>query len=427
MLKKYLYVFFICSFFLLSCAKKQDDVLTVALGGEPVELDLWEQLIADFRKQKNIKVEFLRQPADTNQRRQQLVVSLNAGKSNPDVFLMDVAWSIQFAASGWLLSLDEYITKDDLNTDIFFNGIIDLADVYQEHVIALPVYIDGGLLYYRKDLLEKYGYSNPPETWGQLKTISIKIQKEERKLNRNFYGFVWQGLQYEGLICNFIEFAGSNNGGIFLEKKIHINIPENIKAVRFMHDLIHIYKISPPNTYTEMKEDDVRIFFENGNALFERNWPYAWPIHNNDDSPVKGKVGIAPLPHFDGGRSVATLGGWHVGISKYCDVKPLAWEFIKFVVSYPVQKKFATELGWNPSRKDVYTDRDVLEKMPHFRELKDIFKNTVPRPNVPYYTHISDVLQRHINSAIADKISTEESLSNAETEIKKIIQRYEIR
>jgi len=425
-LKKYIYVFFICSFFLLSCAKKQDDVLTVALGGEPVELDIWEQLIADFRKQKNIKVEFLRQPADTNQRRQQLVVSLNAGKSSPDVFLMDVAWSIQFAASGWLLSLDEYITKDDLNTDIFFNGIIDLADVYQGHVIALPVYIDGGLLYYRKDLLEKYGYSNPPETWDQLKSISIEIQKEERKLNQNFYGFVWQGLQYEGLICNFIEFASSNNGGIFLEKDIHVNIPENLKAVRFMHDLIHKYKISPLNTYTEMKEDDVRIFFENSNALFERNWPYAWPIHNNDDSPVKGKVGIAPLPHFDGGKSVATLGGWHVGISKYCDVKPLAWEFIKYVVSYPIQKKFATELGWNPSRKDVYADRDVLEKMPHFKELKNIFKNTVPRPNVPYYTHISDVLQKQINSAIAGKISPEESLSNAETEIKKIIQRYEI-
>ncbi|OGS21020.1 MAG: transcriptional antiterminator [Elusimicrobia bacterium RIFOXYA2_FULL_39_19] len=411
-------------FLFCGCSKTNKNTVVFEVGGAPNEISFWEEIIKDFQQQSGIKVEIIRQPTDTDQRRQGLVVALKSNKNNPDVFLMDVAWISQFAASGWLENLDNYLKADKVDTGIFFKNVINLSDKYNNNTIALPVYVDGGMLYYRKDLLNKYGFNNAPVTWDQLIEYSLKIQKQERKTNPGFYGFVWQGAQYEGLICSFIEFAGSNGGIIIKDNQIKINTPANIKTLGMLCDLIHIQKISPPNIFTEMKEEEVRTFFQQGDALFERNWPYAWSLHQNDDSAVKGKVGLASVPHFAGNKSASTLGGWHIGISKFSDAKDLSWEFVKFTVSYETQKKLAMKLGWNPGRKDIYKDREIKQKFPHFSYLGNIFENLTPRPNLPYYTQISEIMQKHINSALSGKTNPETALKEAELEINNSIKRY---
>ena len=118
---------------------------------------------------------------------------------------------------------------------------------------------------------------------------AMKVQKHMRDENPDFFGFVWQGAQYEGLVVNFLEFAGAS-GGIRLghgSEGVQVALDANIEALRFMRDLIWEYGISPPSTYTEMQEEEVRTFFQSGNAMYERNWPYAWTLHQSDDSPVK--------------------------------------------------------------------------------------------------------------------------------------------
>ncbi|MDI6850926.1 MAG: ABC transporter substrate-binding protein [bacterium] len=412
---------------LLSGCARRERKLTFAVGGAPNELDFWEAVIKDFEKETGIKVSILRQPTDTDQRRQGLLVALKSKKSDPDVFLMDVAWIGQFASSDWLYDLKPWVESRSLDIEKFFQRVVNLADMHEGKLIALPVYVDGGLLYYRKDLLEKYGYKNPPETWIELIKVSQRVQAQERGIsNPDFWGFVWQGAQYEGLICTFLEFAVSNNGGIVISKDtVIVNSQENVSALAFMSALIHSYNISPPNTYTEMKEEEVRIFFQQGNALFERNWPYAWGNHESEGSPIKGKVGIAPLPHFPGGSSASTLGGWHVGISRFTDVPDEALKFLKYITSYDIQKRLTLNLGWNPGRVDVYKDPEVLEKLPHLAVLRSVFENAYPRPMVPYYSQVSEILQRYVNSALSGKISPGEALSKAEEEIKEIVRQYE--
>jgi multiple sugar transport system substrate-binding protein len=253
-----------------------------------------------------------------------------------------------------------------------------------------------------------------------------KVQQQTRKTLPNFYGFVWQGAQYEGLICNFMEFAGSNGGGIFVEDgKVVLNSPENLDAIQFMHNLIHKYKISPLSTFTEMREEQVRETFQQGNALFERNWPYAWSLHQAPNSIVRGKTAIAPLPHFPSGKSVSTLGGWHVGISRFSDQKELSWELVKFLTSYEIQKKLALQLGWNPGRKDIYNDPEVLRDMPHLARLKEVFENARPRPMLPYYTQLSKVIQRYLNSILAGNLTPENALASAQKEAQAIVNRYQ--
>jgi len=399
--------------------------ITFSVGGGAVEFDFWEKLMRDFRAETGIDVELMRKPMDTGLHRQGLIVPLSTRKSDPDVFLLDVAWLAQFAASGWLAPLGPYLAKDGcVDRSAFFPHILALADTYEGNLVALPVFIDGGLLYYRTDLLRKYGLGGPPRTLDDLLRYAKKVQKGERGGNPGFFGFVWQGAQYEGLICDFLEFAGKDGSFSVKDGIVSVDTPGNRKALRFMHDLIHRHGVSPPSTYTEMKEEEVRRFFQGGNALFERNWPYAFALHEAEGSPVRGKTAIAPVPSFSPGRGVSTLGGWHVGISRFSDAKKESYRLLCFLTSYEVQKKMALHLGWNPGRMDVYDDSEILERIPHFRKRRTAFENARPRPIVPYYTQLSEILQRHLNAALSGKSPPGEALATAQKQMEAIVSRY---
>jgi multiple sugar transport system substrate-binding protein len=410
--------------FCFTCSSSQKQ-FTIWIGGSPEEINFWETIVNEFEDEYHYNLQLVRQPTYSDQRRQSLVLSLEAEQPNPDIFLMDVIWIDQFVQSGWLESLDNFTDKDHFSLQPFFSKTIRQADSFNNKLYALPVFIDVALLYYRKDLLDQYGYKSPPQTWQQLLDMSINIQKGERKKNKNFNGFIWQGAQYEGLVCNFLEFSASMGGGIMKKDSIDINTKANVKALRFMRDLIQKYHVSPENTYTEMKEEEVRRAFQRGDALFERNWTYAWQLHQSANSAVKGKTGMELLPHSPGDSSVSALGGWHIGISKYSDMKNKAWQFIKFVTSFKVQKEMLMRIGWNPGRKDIYKDKEVLEKMPRVKILKEAFEHTVARPTLPYYLQISEVIQRYVNNCLAGKENPKKALNTIESEVKKIEKLYE--
>ena len=191
-----------------------------------------------------------------------------------------------------------------------------------------------------------------------------------------------------------------------------------------MADLIHDHRVSPPNTFATLREEEVRAWFQRGQALFARNWPYAWSLHQSAESPVAGKVGIAPLPHFPGGESVATLGGWHVAVSASSDAPDASWALVKYITSRAVQKRLALRLGWNPGRRDVYRDPDVLAALPHFADLEQVFTHARPRPNVPYYTAASEILQRELNAVLAGRRTPAEGLAAAQAQIEAVADRY---
>lgn len=407
-----------------SCENKNDE-LTFWIGGSPDEINFWHTIIESYEQEYDAEVTLVRQPTYTDQRRQSLVVSLVAEQPNPDVFLMDVVWLKQFAQSGWLEPLDSLIYETKFPIEPFYERILDLSDRYEGTLYALPVFVDIGLFYYRSDLLEKYGFSNPPQTWEQLVEYAQKVQKNERKDNPNFHGFVWQGAQYEGLVCTFMEFISSHGGGIRADGRINMTDQANIQALQFMQDLIHKYQISPLNTYTEMKEEEVRRAFQRGNALFERNWLYAWNLHQSERSPVRGKTAMTSLPALKKHRFASTLGGWHVGISRYSDVKKKAWELMRYILSYEIQKKLVLEVGWYPGRKDIYKDEEILNTLPHVETLQDIFNHTVNRPNLSYYTQVSDVIQRFVNRCLAGKLNSETALKEIQKKIRQINEIYQ--
>ena len=409
--------------FFLSCSEKEKQ-LTIWVGGAPNEIAFWENVINEFEMNSGIRLELIRQPTYTDQRRQALVISLEAEQPNPDLFLMDVIWIKQFVDSDWLQPLDDFINEDNFSTDIFFKRIIEQVNKYNNSFYSLPVFLDVGLLYYRADLLKKYGYENPPKTWNELLTISLHISEAEKAKKNFLNGFVWQGSQYEGLVCTFNEFISSNNGGIVKDGKLIINHQPNVEALSFMQDMIQKYKISPVNTFTEMKEEEVRRNFQSGDAVFERNWSYAWKLHQNENSPVAGKTGVTILPHFRNGRSSATLGGWHIGLSKFSDIKKEAWDLIKFISSYEVQRRMLMEIGWNPARVDLYDDPDAKREIPHTDILRSSLENSDARPSLAFYPQLSQIIQRFVNNCLAGRMSPEEALNKIQDEGNELMRLY---
>lgn len=169
------------------CRRQATARLTLAVGGAPAELEVWEDLVQLFTGQTGIEVEMLRQPTDSDQRRQGLLIPLKSRQADPDVFLMDVVWLAQFAASDWLLPLDEADGAASIAR------VVELVDRHQGRLVALPVSVDAGLLYYRTDLLDKYGFAGPPATWSELVHMAQTVQQGERRTQPNFWGYVWQG------------------------------------------------------------------------------------------------------------------------------------------------------------------------------------------------------------------------------------------
>jgi len=407
---------------LMAGCSPREERLTFHVGGTPNEIAFFSELVEQFKEEHGIEVVINRSTTQTEQRKQQLLISLRGKKSDPDVMLMDVAWIGQMAASGWLESLEPYgIAKEP-----FFSRIVDLADTWQGKLIGVPLYVDGGVLYYRKDLLEKYGFDGPPHTWEELEHMAKTVMEKEQGDGEDFWGYVWQGAQYEGLVCNALEVFTSAGGGFMTDDMTPVlDSRENERALATMAGFILESKISPPNTYADMKEEEVRLVFDNGNALFERNWPYAWALHNKTSSPVAGKVGIAPLPAFEGHAGASTLGGWHLALSHYSDKKKEGAAFIEYLTSYAVQKKMALELGWNPGRTDVYGDEDVLEKYPVLASLKAAFARAVPRPAVPWYSEISLIMQKYFNRALSGTADAAMVLKQAQKEVKKSVASYQ--
>lgn len=410
-------IFFMVSFFFSACTpvEKEKDLTVLVfkhgkIAGDP---QLFNQLLEKFQKENpGIIVRDETLPASTDEQHQFYVINLEGKSSEFDVLSMDVIWVPEFARAGWLRDLSHMMPERERKK--FFPGPLQ-AVTYGRGIYAIPWYIDAGLLYYRKDLLQKYNFSHP-RTWHELVTIAQYITKREKRL----YGFIWQGKQYEGLVCNVLEFFWSNGGNVIEDGQIVINNPGNIYALQFMRDLVVKYNVTPPLVTTAI-EEPTRHIFGNGNALFMRNWPYAWNIFDKEGSPVKGNVGVAMLPSFPKGTHASTLGGWQLGINRYSKHPEASEKLIQFLTSPESQKHLARSIGYKPTRKSLYTDEDLIREQPFIAGLYEIFMKARPRPVSPYYMMMTQVMQPEFSAALSGIKTPEEALVSAQKQIEHIM------
>jgi len=354
-------------------------------------------------------------PSSTDQQHQFYVISLDGRSADFDVLSMDVIWVQEFARAGWIRDLSPLLPPEERAA--FFSGPIE-AVTFEGHIYAVPWYIDAGLLYYRKDLLDKYGIA-PPRTWEELVGAARTILDGQG--DPRLTGFLWQGKQYEGLICNALEYIESAGGHVLdRDGKLVLAGPPARRALTFMRDLTVRYKVSPP-LVTTADEETTRRIFGDGRAVFLRNWPYAWNLFERKDSKIRGKIGVVPLPGFSGYSPAATLGGWQLGVNRRSRHPEAAEALIRFLTSAPIQKATALEIGYKPVRKALYRDGELLRAQPFFLDLYDVFLTARPRPVTPYYLMLSQVMQPEFSAALVGLKSPETALADAQLQMSHIL------
>ncbi len=402
---------------LLGSVSAEAVTISISCGAVGVEQQLCKDEAGVWAKKTGNEVNVVSSPESTTEILALYQQLLGAGSADIDVFQIDVIWP--GILGNHFIDLKPY-SKGAENDH--FKAIIDNNTIGGK-LVGMPWYTDAGILYYRKDLLEKYG-EKPPATWEELAATAQKIQDGERKAgNDKMWGFVFQGKAYEGLTCNALEWIDSYGGGTIIDEtgKVTVNNPKAIAALNEIGSFVG--KISPEGV-TAYAEEDARGVFQSGNAVFMRNWPYAHKLGNSDDSPVKGKIDVEALPKGGAdGHTTGTLGGWQLAVSKYSKHPAEAADLVMYLTSKDVQKERALKASYEPTYPALYKDPDILAALPFFGSLYDTFTHAVARPSRPaglQYNRASTEIWNAASSVLSGKAKAEQAIAQLEASLKKI-------
>ncbi len=379
----------------------------------------FHQVIEGFeREHPSIHVAEEVMPWDSGQQHQLYAINLEGKSDAIDVMGLDIIWIAEFARAGWLMDLSPWFSADKQAK--FLPATIRAA-TFQGGIYGVPWFTDAGLLYYRKDLLAKYGLG-VPQTWPELIHAAQTVLRGEN--NPNLSGFLWQGKQYEGLMCDAMEFFGSNGVQVVGENGSWVmDRGRAEEALQLMVDLVYLHKVSP-KLVLAADEEVARHVFSEGNALFLRNWPYVLGIFNKSDASIRQKVGLAPLPRFPGQPSVSTLGGWYLGVNRHSKHPQEAFLFAEYFTSFAVQKLLYERLSYLPTRSALYRDQDLLSRHPHLSLFEKILSNARPRPVSPFYMSLSEIFQTEISAALVRIKTPKQAIVDIEIQAKPILGRW---
>ncbi|MBY3236830.1 ABC transporter substrate-binding protein [Rhizobium laguerreae] len=370
--------------------------------------------LAIFEKDTGNQVKLVTMPSSSSEQFSQYRLWLAAGNKDVDVYQTDVIWAPQLA--------DQFVDLKEAAKDVvgqFFPSII-ASQIVNGRLVALPLFTDAPALFYRKDLLEKYG-KQPPKTWDEMAATAKEIQDKERQAGqKDLWGYVFQGNSYEGLTCNGLEWVKSSGGGQIVEPDGTISINNEKAAAALERAKGWIGTISPPGVLA-YQEEESRGVWQTGNAVFMRNWPYAYSLGNGADSAVKGKFDVMTLPVAAvGDKPSSTLGGWNLAVSKYSEKQEAAIALVKFLASKDVQKARAIELSNLPTLTDIYDDKDVAAAQPFMPNWKPIFQDAVPRPSATAkikYNEVSSKFWTSVHNTLSGSGSAAENLELLEADL----------
>jgi trehalose/maltose transport system substrate-binding protein len=393
-------------------------LLRISCGAVGLELTLCREGAERWATATGNRVEVISTPNSTTERLALYQQLLGAGADDIDVLQVDVVWPGILATH--LVDLAPMTAGAE---EAHFRAIIENNTV-AGRLVAMPWFTDAGVLYYRTDLLEKYGEA-VPRTWAELTRTAARIQAAERSGgNDRMWGFVWQGRAYEGLTCNALEWIASHGGGTLVDATGRATVDNPRAAAALELAASWVGTISPPGVLN-YAEEEARGVFQSGNAVFMRNWPYAWSLAQGADSPIRSRVEVAALPAAPGGHGVATLGGWQLAVSRYSRHPQIATELVLFLTSQEEQARRAIAGGYNPTIRALYDSPEVLAANPFYERLQETFANAVPRPSSmagARYNEFSSEFWRAVSSVLAGRASGSAALAGLAPRLEHLMQ-----
>jgi len=398
---------------------RTDEEVTITYVGDPVgghpeaeaaTIDRFMELCP------NITVDRIDGPSSVQDLLAQYLTAFEAQSSDFDVIRVDVIWPGQLATH--LLDMSDFAPQEQV--DSYLPALVQNNTV-DGRLVALPLRIGFGMLYYRTDLLEKYGFDTPPETWEELEEMAATIQAGEREEgNDEFWGFVWQGNAYEGLTTNALEWQVSEGGGSIVNPDGSLAINNDDAIAAFERAAGWVGTISPEGV-TGYQEEDARGVWHVGNAAFMRNWPYAFSI-SQESEDIAEDFAVAPLPSGGSGSGASTLGGWHIGVSRYSGNPEAAAAFAVYMTSAENQKFYSLDTTSPPAVLDLYNDEDIQAAMPFASP--DVVEVTTARPSTvtaEEYNTVSTLYFNTVHSILTGEEDADTALELLELDLQELL------
>jgi multiple sugar transport system substrate-binding protein len=350
----------------------------------------------------------------TNERKEMLTRSLRSKSEKLDIFAVDCIWVPRFAR--WCESLDRYFTEDEKHRLLSYAMV---SCVFDQKLLAMPMYIDIGLMYYRKDIIRRLPDADVIEhrleksiTWDDM----LHLRKRLGYQNRPFY--VYQAKEYEGLVCHLMEITASHDANVARSLTSNLTTEPVVQSLSMLVDFVRT-GVSPREV-ADLEENKSYTYMLDNDAVFVRGWPNFIENFRSfySDTTKLANIRRAPLPHFKGNRPTSVFGGWNLMVSKSSAHKEAAVEFIRFFESEHIQRKMFERGGYIPIINSIYQDSTYLktheELALYYRLLQDGFH----RPSFVEYTKVSDIISHYLHLAIKQDISVKDALNQAEAMIR---------
>jgi len=413
-------------------------VTNITFSFGPDDSGSLDELVSNFNREYEgeIQVEYRQFSRLTDEYFDEITGELQNGGGDVDVIGGDVVWTAEFAENGWIEDITTRMYRDYPLTvpDVFLGAAITSCS-YDNRLYGTPWFSDAGLLYFRSDLLEEAGFSEPPATWDELSEMA----EEVRSSNDTRFGFVFQGDEYEGGVVNGCEYVWNAGGQVLTgttsvpstgtppslsPNAVAINNPNAVRGLEIQRALV-ADGISPEEV-ASYREEDCSDAFLAGDAVFMRGWPFMYALAGEEGSEIEdGQIGVAPLPTADGDRqSFSCLGGWNMLINSASENKDAAWEFIKYATSTESQRTRALEGAFLPTLEELYEDGEILESVPVIELGRDIIENnTRTRPVTPFYSEISATLAASFNENLRGEVEPGEAVEDLQESLEGIVGR----
>jgi len=403
---------------LASCHHSSVEPVTVTLldpGWPDQEFSDWrDHEVAQFTRETGIQVKLLPAPETALDQLSLWRKLLESGPDAPDVYAIDVIWPAILA--DYFVDLKPYLAQD---TAADFPWLVS-NDTVNGRLVAVPYHADAGLLFYRTDLLRKYGYRSPPETWDQLEKMAARIQIGERAAGHtDFWGFVWQGAAAEGLTCNALEWQASEGGGRIIEEDGTISV-NNRQAIRAWDRAARwVGSISPPGVVAYREWDALNVW-RAGNAAFMRNWPTSFIVSRSEGSSIRSRFAVTLLPKGQLGHAGA-LGGASLSVSRYSRHPKEAVALVRYLCRRDVQLARSRITSQPPTIPGLYQDPAALKANPHFALLEQLFhEGLVTRPSTvtgKRYTEVSEAYFSAVHSVLTREKPTAKAAADLERKL----------
>jgi multiple sugar transport system substrate-binding protein len=380
--------------------------------GKDTSGNLTNQVNAWNSQHPDEKVTVRELPESADAQRESMIQNAQNKSDAFSVLNLDVVWTAEFAANRWVVELPE-----DKFPDLgkLIPATLETAK-YRDKLYAVPVTSDGGLLYYRKDLLDKAGVQ-PPKTWAEMVAACQKVQPLPEAKGMGCYAGQFE--KYEGLTVNFSEAIDSAGGKVIDESgKPVVDSPE---AVKGLENLVNGFKSGViPAAAITYKEEEGRRAFQEGKLLFHRNWPYVYAKAAEPGSKIIGKYAVAPLPGLNG-PGVSTLGGHNYAISAFAKNKATAVDFINFMSSEARQRANVEKTSQAPTWASLYDDPALQKQFPYLTPLKASIETARSRPKVVRYGDVTTAIQEAAYDALTNKKPPQQALTDLQTKLSSLI------